>query len=48
MNCLIKGLISLRGEMDLEFVLKKKIYKVLWKEILVKLKEIYNFIGDWF
>lgn len=47
-NCLTKGLISLRGEMDSEFASKKKTHKALWKEISVKLKEIHNFTGDWF
>lgn len=47
-NCLTKGLISLRGEMDAEFASKKKTHKALWKEISAKLKEAHNFTGDWF
>ncbi|XP_061190618.1 uncharacterized protein LOC133198558 isoform X1 [Saccostrea echinata] len=46
-NCLTKGLINLRGELDAEFASKKKTHKALWKEIAAKLKEEYGFTGDW-
>ncbi|XP_062612831.1 uncharacterized protein LOC134274571 isoform X2 [Saccostrea cucullata] len=46
-NCLTKGLINFRGELDAEFASKKKTHKALWKEIADKMKNEYGFTGDW-
>lgn len=32
-NCLTKGLLSMRGEMDAEIASKKNTHKALWKDI---------------